>query len=200
MSRIVADITVSLDGFVTGPDPDLDHGLGVGGEPLHDWAIVSDDPVDAAALAEATDSTGAVIMGRNLFDIIDGPLGWNDEMGYGARHAAVPPVFVLTHTPPTEWRLGSRVSFVTSGLEEAIRHARAAAGDRDVVVMGGGETVRQAVASGAVEELRLHLAPILLGSGTPLFRGGAPRALRLLSARQSPHAVHLAYAVDPGGR
>lgn len=200
MSRIVADITVSLDGFVTGPDPDLDHGLGVGGEPLHDWAIVSDDPVDVATLAEGTESTGAVIMGRRLFDIIDGPLGWNDEMGYGARHAAVPPVFVLTHKPPTEWRLGSRFSFVTSGLEEAIRHARAAAGDRDVVVMGGGETVQQAVASGAAEELRLHLAPILLGSGTLLFRGGERRALRLVSARQSPHAVHLTYAVDPGGR
>jgi dihydrofolate reductase len=200
MSRIVADISVSLDGFVTGPGPDLDHGLGTGGEPLHHWAIHSQDPVDVAALAEATEATGAVIMGRRLFDIIDAPQGWNDDMGYGARHAAVPPVFVLTHQPPSAWRLGARFTFVTSGLDEAIRQARAAAGERDVVVMGGGDTVRQAVVSGAAEELRLHLAPILLGSGTPLFRHGEPRALRLLSVRQSPHTVHLAYAVDAGGR
>ena len=82
----VADISMSLDGFVTGPDPDLDHGLGHGGEPLHTWAIDSDDEIDAEVLATRPTS-GAVVMGRRLFDIIDGPKGWNDEMGYGAAHA-----------------------------------------------------------------------------------------------------------------
>ena len=89
MTKIIADITMSLDGYVTAPGADLEHGLGVGGEPLHDWAIESDDPVDAEILATSTEQTGAVIMGRRLFDIIDGPQGWNEEMGYGAHHAAV---------------------------------------------------------------------------------------------------------------
>ena len=83
MTKVIADITMSIDGFVTGPDPDLEHGLGHGGEPLHVW-VFSDDEVDAAVLEESTERSGAVVMGRRLFDIIDGPHGWNDEMGYGA--------------------------------------------------------------------------------------------------------------------
>jgi len=84
MTRVIADISMSLDGFVTGPDPDVEHGLGHGGEPLHTWAIDSDDEVDAKVLADATGLSGAVVMGRRLFGTIDGPKGWNDEMGYGA--------------------------------------------------------------------------------------------------------------------
>src|SRR4029079_9923882 len=84
MTKVIADITMSLDGFVTGPDPDLEHGLGHGGEPLHEWAV-SDDPGDAQQLRAGTEQSGAVVMGRRLFDIIDGPGGWNDDVGYGAR-------------------------------------------------------------------------------------------------------------------
>lgn len=79
MTRVIADISLSLDGFVTGPDTGPDQGLGAGGEALHTWAIDSDDPVDVARLKEGTEASGAVIMGRRLFDIIDAPLGWNDE-------------------------------------------------------------------------------------------------------------------------
>src|SRR3712207_8403110 len=93
MSRVIGDITMSLDGFVTGPGPDMEHGLGHGGEALHTWAMEG-DPVDRQILAETTAATGVVIMGRRLFDIVDGPLGWNDEMGYGAAEAATPPVLV----------------------------------------------------------------------------------------------------------
>ena len=139
MTKIIADITMSLDGYVTAPDPDLDHGLGVGGEPLHFWAIDSDDPVDVEILATSTEQTGAVIMGRRLSDIIDGPLGWSEEMGYGAHHAAVPPVFVVTHTPPASIRLGPRFRFVTDGLAAASALARRRC-SRNSTTIGTSET------------------------------------------------------------
>jgi len=193
-TKVVADITMSLDGFVTGPDPDLDHGLGHGGEPLHDW-VFSDDPVDAQVLRESTEASGAVVMGRRLFEIIDGPNGWNDEMGYGAGHAANPPFVVVTHTAPESVRLDLDFTFVTDGLPIAIERARAVAGDRDVVVMGGGDVIGQCVAEGLVDELRIHLAPIILGAGTPLFRNGEPRGLVQRSVLASSTATHLTYAV-----
>src|SRR3954452_17656934 len=138
MTKVVADISMSLDGFVTGPGPDLEHGLGRGGEPLHTWATASDDPIDAAVLRDATERSGAVVMGRRLFDIIDGPHGWNDEMGYGAQHAATPAFFVVSHSKPESIRLALDFTFVTDGLASAIGLAKAAAGTKDVVVMGGG--------------------------------------------------------------
>jgi len=197
MAQVIADITMSLDGYVTAPGADLEHGLGVGGESLHTWAIDSDDEVDARVLRDATERTGAVVMGRRLFDIIDGPHGWNDEMGYGAAHNAPPPVFVVTHEAPSEWRLGARFRFVTGGVAAAIDEARAAADDGagDVVVMGGGEVVRQALAEGLVDELRIHLAPELLGGGTPLFDADPPRHLTQVGVDVSSTATHLRYRV-----
>jgi dihydrofolate reductase len=195
MTRVVADISMSLDGFVTGPNPGLEQGLGEGGEPLHAWAIESDDDVDRAILEGSTAASGAVVMGRRLFDIIDGPGGWNDEMGYGADVAGRPPFFVVTHAAPDAIRLRLDFTFVTDGLEAAIAHARAAAGDKDVVVMGGGDVVRQSVDAGLADELRIHLAPIVLGGGTPLFAGAARRELVQQSVRVSPYATHLTYAV-----
>jgi dihydrofolate reductase len=196
MTKVVADISVSLDGFVTGPRPDAEHGLGHGGEGLHTWAF-SPDPVDKDVLAAATDATGAVVMGRRLFDIVDGPLGWNDEVGYGAGLAATPPCLVVTRNPPDSVRLADRFTFVVNGVRSAIEMARAMADDRDVVVMGGAETIRGALESGAVDELRLHLSPVLLGGGTPLFVDGTtPRTLRQIHVRASGHATHLTYRVD----
>jgi dihydrofolate reductase len=200
MTKVIADISMSLDGFVTGPDPDLDHGLGQGGEPLHTWAVDSDDPVDAAVLQDATDVSGAVVMGRRLFDIIDGPKGWDDEMGYGAGHAATPAFFVVTHAAPQEVRLGLDFTFVTDGVASAIRQARAAAGDKSVVVMGGAEVLRQCVDTGLVDELRIHLAPVVLGAGTPLFVSSARRELVQRDVRVSSHATHLTYEIGgPAG-
>ena len=196
MTRVVADISMSLDGFVTGPGPDPAHGLGHGGEPLHTWALESDDPVDADVLREATERTGAVVMGRRLFDTVDAPHGWSDEMGYGAGLAATPPFFVVTHSVPDHVRLGLRFEFVTKGLETAVDRARDAAGDKDVVVMGGGDIVRQVVDRGLVDELQIHLAPVLLGGGTPLFTGSARRQLVQRSVRVSSTATHLTYTLD----
>jgi dihydrofolate reductase len=193
MPKVVADISMSLDGFVTGPDAGPEHGLGIGGEPLHTWVLDSTSEVDAEVLREATEASGAVIMGRRLFDVIDGPDGWNDEMGYGASHAASPPFFVVTHLAPEQVRLGLSFTFVTDGMDSAIGQARAAAGERDVFVMGGGDVVRQCVEQGLADELRIHLSPIVLGSGTPLFTGGRRRELVQRSVRVSPTATHLVY-------
>jgi dihydrofolate reductase len=196
---VIADISMSLDGFVTGPDPGPDQGLGAGGEALHTWALGSDDPVDADVLRGATEATGAVVMGRRLFDIVDAPQGWNDEMGYGAGLAAAPPFFVVTHDAPEHVRLDLPFTFVTTGLRAALDQARAAAGDRDVVVMGGADVVRQCIDEGVADELRIHLAPIVLGRGTALFTGSRRRPLRQLEARASATATHLVYAIEDRG-
>ena len=194
MAKVIADITMSLDGFVTGPDPDLEHGLGHGGEPLHTWAF-SDDEVDQAQLKEGSERSGAVVMGRRLFDIIDGPGGWNEDIGYGAEHNAPPPVFVVTHEAPASWRLGDRFHFVTDGVGAAVAAAREVAGDKDVVVMGGGEVIRQALDEGLLDELVLHIAPMLVGGGAPLFDGADLRELEQESVDVSTTAVHVTYRV-----
>ena len=194
MTKVVADITMSLDGFVTGPGADLQHGLGIGGEPLHNWVFQPDD-VDTDVLREAMEISGAVVMGRRLFDIVDGPGGWNDEMGYGAGHAATPPFFVVTHAPPAQVRLGHRFTFVTEGPAAAVEQARPAAGDKAVVVMGGGDVIRQCLDAGVVDELRIHLAPIVLGAGTPLFAGAGRHEMVQRAVRVSANATHLVYDV-----
>ncbi len=195
MAKVIGDITVSVDGFVTGPDPDMEHGLGHGGEALHTWAMEG-DPVDRQILAETTAATGVVIMGRRLYDIVDGPLGWNDEMGYGAAEAATPPVLVVTRRPPDTVRLRDRFTFIVDGIRSAVAKGRAMAEERDVVVMGGAATIRGALEQNLLDELRLHLAPLILGAGTPLFTGGPPRTLRQVHVRPSGHATHLTYRVD----
>jgi dihydrofolate reductase len=142
MTRIIADISVSLDGFVTEPDPSPDNGLGTGGEALHTWAF-SDDPDDRRFLHEGTARSGAVVLGRHLFDVVDGPKGWDDMSGYGA-----------------------------------------------------GATIRSALDAGLAGALTLHLAPIVLGAGTPLVTGGAPRTLVQRSVISTSTATHLTYDVS----
>ncbi len=194
MTIVVADISVSLDGFVTGPDAGPDNGLGTGGEPLHTWVLDSDDPVDAEVLARSTERSGAVVMGRNLFDVIDAPSGWNDDMGYGAGHASRPPFFVVTHDPPADVRLSLDFRFVDD-LPTAVQQARAVAGDKDAFVMGGGEIIRRAVDAGLVDQLVLHISPVILGAGTPLFVDATRRELVQREVRPSRAAVHVTYDV-----
>ncbi|HEX2382546.1 MAG TPA: dihydrofolate reductase family protein [Acidimicrobiales bacterium] len=194
MPKVIADITMSLDGFVTGPGADPDHGLG-DAEHLHDW-VAAQDSVDTEILEQATALSGAVVMGRRLFDVVDGPNGWSDTMGYGAQQAGTPPFFVVTHSPPNDVRLarelGLRFTFV-NGVEEAVDQARGAATDGHVVIMGGGDVIGQALEAGLVDELRLHLAPMLLGGGTPLFRAGTRQIYSQRDVRPSSNAVHVVY-------
>ena len=198
MSKVIADITMSLDGYVTGPGADADHGLGDAAE-LHAW-VHEPDPVDAEILERATAATGAVVMGRRLFDIVDGPKGWTKEMGYGAQHAGTPPFFVVTHSPPDHVRLerelGLRFTFVP-GLAAAVDQARSAATHGHVVIMGGGDVIGQAIEEGLVDELHLHIAPMLLGGGTPLFRAGTRQMYRQRDVRPSRNAVHVSFEARP---
>lgn len=202
MTRVVADISISLDGFVTGPDAGPDNGLGDGGEALHRWAF-SDDPEDRRLLAEGTARSGAVILGRRLFDVVDGPDGWNDEVGYGAEEVGKPPFVVVTSKQPASVRLtGLDWTFVT-GVSEAVEVARKRAeaastergADLDVVIMGGGAVIDSAVAAGLVDQLVVHLAPVLLGTGTPLFSSGVPRTLEQRQVIATSTATHLIYDV-----
>ncbi|MFC6881387.1 MULTISPECIES: dihydrofolate reductase family protein [Actinomadura] len=203
MTHIIADISVSLDGFVTGPGPGPDSGLGAGGDALHTWAF-SDDPDDRRHLREGTARSGAVVLGRRLFDVVDGPNGWNDDTGYGAREVGKPAFVVVTSTPPESVRLtGLDWTFVTTGLPDAVAAAReraeaasADAGrDLDVVLMGGGATIGSALEAGLVDTLTLHLAPVVLGAGTPLFTGGTPRTLAQRTVVPTSTATHLTYDV-----
>jgi dihydrofolate reductase len=192
--KVVADISMSLDGFVTGPGADEQHGLGDAPE-LHTW-VVQHDAVDTEILERATAQSGAVVMGRRLFDVVNGPDGWNEQMGYGADQTGTPPFFVVTHSPLRDVRLerelGMRVTSV-SDLVTAIDQARSAATDGDVVIMGGGDVIGQALEQGLVDELRLHLAPMVLGGGTPLFKPGTRQMYRQRDVRASRNAVHLTY-------
>jgi dihydrofolate reductase len=158
--------------------------------------VSEQDSVDALVLEAATAATGAVVMGRRLFDTIDGPDGWSHDMGYGAQQTGTPPFFVVTHAPPAgvrlEQELGMRFIFV-SGLKAAIDQARAAATDGDVVIMGGGDVIGQALEEGVVDEFHVHLAPLILGGGTPLFRAGTRQRYRQREVRASTNAVHLCY-------
>lgn len=198
MSKVVADISMSLDGYVTGPAVDQEHGLGIGGEAIHGWVLEKPrSPVDEAVLARGFAETGAVVMGRRLYDIVDGPNGWNDDVGYGhdQNQSAAPPCYVVTHEPPATVRLASRFRFVTDGVAAAIDQARAAAGDKDVVVMGGANVIDQSLAARLVDELRIHLSPLVLGGGTRLFELTGPITLVQREVIESPRATHLTYQV-----
>jgi len=186
MTDVIADITISLDGFVTGPE---------GAERLHRWALDSDDPVDVAQLFTSAGGSGAVVMGRGTFDVIDSPDGWRDGLGYGAREDTRPPFFVVTADTPTQVRLSATHDFAfLPDPASAVAAAREAAGTRDVYVMGGARTIASCLDAGLLDVLRLHVAPELLGSGTALFSGSS-RSLRQREVRASSTAVHVTYDV-----
>ena len=176
---VVVDITVSLDGYVTARDAGPGQGLGVDGMKLHTWVFDQRTDADTAVLDRAVERTGAVVMGRNTFDVVDAPDGWSEDLGYGGPRApqAAPPVFVVTHHPPERWRLGERFRFC-DGVEAAVAAASEAAGDKDVYVMGGGDICRQTVVAGLADELILHLR-----AGHPRQRHAPVRRRRVERAR-----------------
>lgn len=179
MSNVIFDMSMSLDGFVTGADPRPDEPNGDGGQRLNEWAFAGDER-DRAVLADGVAGLGAVIAGRRTYDL---SLPWWGSDG-PAGEARVP-VFVLTHEPPADAPAGGVYRFVTGGVEAALEQARAAAGDKYVVVMGGAETGRQFLAAGLIDELSIHLVPVELGAGTRLFD----------AVVQTPAATHLRFAL-----
>jgi dihydrofolate reductase len=196
MSMVIADITMSLDGYITGPNAGPQAGLGDDGMPLHAW-VFNGHEVDEAVLAAAMQRSGAVVMGRNVFDVVDGPDGWSDEIGYGAHHVGRPPFFVVTHHPPAQVRLDLDFTFVTDGVARAVDLARGACpSDKDVVIMGGGNVIGQAIDQGLVDEVVLHVSPIVMGGGTPLWEGVGRRQLHQTGVRVSPFAAHITYALE----
>ena len=197
MTVVVADITVSLDGFVTGRDAGPSNGLGTGGEALHEW-VFAGHQIDRDVLESSAARSGAVVMGRRLFDVIDAPDGWNADIGYGADVAAKPAFFCVTHAPPASVRLVDHDFTFVPSVTDAVGAARdvAASVGKDVVIMGGGDVIRQAISLRLVDELVLHVSPLVLGAGTPLFAGGEPAtAFTQRSVVTSPVATHLTYSV-----
>ncbi|ARQ68541.1 dihydrofolate reductase family protein [Streptomyces marincola] len=199
MSKVAADISLSLDGFVTGPDAGPGRGLGTGGDAIHGWVNPPEpSPRDAALLDAGFAATGAVVMGRRTFDVIDGPGGWEGDTGYGYEQdqSKAPPNFVVTHAAPEHPRHRTGFTFVTDGVAAAVEAARAAAGDREVVIMGGADVIGQALTLGLVDELRIHLSPVLMGDGTRLSdRVEGPLLLDQADVDPTPHATHLTYRV-----
>src|SRR5215211_4854123 len=192
MGKVLMEITMSLDGYVTGPDVRPEEPMGDGGERLHEWMFVGKSAAEVERYQSDHFSTiGAVIIGRRMADLGIGP--WGEEPPYHA------PCFVVTHRPAeTIVKMGgTSYIFVTEGIEAAMAQAKAAAGEQDVMVNGGTDIDRQYLNAGLIDEIRLHVAPILLGAGSPLFAGVRPD-LRLVptQATNSPLATHLTYQVD----
>jgi dihydrofolate reductase len=213
MSKLYLDISMSLDGFVAGPDPSLDEPLGKGGEQLHEWVIATatwreshgksggETGVDDEVVARTIGRAGATLMGRRMFSGGEG--AWEDDPNADAWWGDDPPfhhpVFVLTNHPrePLEKQGGTTFTFVTDGIESALERARAAAGDKDVLVAGGAEVAQQYLRARLLDQLDIHLVPVFLGGGARLFEnlGSEPPELELPATVGAPAVTHLTYRV-----
>ena len=203
---------MSLDGFVAGPDQSVDNPLGIGGEGLHDWVValaawraphgLSGGEVNESSkvVEEEQAGIGATIMGRNMFGGHPGP--WNPKQPWNGWWGNDPPfhhpVFVLTHhaRDPLDLEGGTTFTFVTEGIEAALEEAREAAGGKDIALGGGADAARQYLRAGLVDEMEIHLVPILLGSGERLFEGTGTdlHGLELARAVATPKVTHLKFA------
>jgi dihydrofolate reductase len=200
MSIVTANLAVSLDGFAAGPGQSRDHPFGTGADALTGWMFETDQPgreADRDLLATLHAGTGAHVMGRNMFG--PGRGAWDETWTgwWGAEPPYHAPVFVLTHheRAPLEMQGGTTFTFVTDGIESALEQARAAAGGRDVEIAGGAATVRQYLAAGLLDELVLHLVPVVLGAGERLFDGVSGISLEPTEVIASPAVTHLRYRV-----
>lgn len=197
MGKVIADISMSLDGFSAGPDDGPGKGLGEGGEPLHYWVfgqewsygydhLGSATGVDKDVLDEAFATAGAAIVGRRMFDIVE---------GWGYQNPFPMPCFVLTHRIDDDL-LAKAPSFTfVTGIENALEQARSVAGDKHVSIGGGANVIQQYLAAGLVDELQVHLAPVLLGAGVRLFENIGPARLERTRVLESPYSTHLRFRV-----
>jgi dihydrofolate reductase len=187
MSTLTYDISMSLDGYVRAADPTPEEPLGIGGEAMHEWAM-GGDVEGRELLVEAVNANGAVICGRTTYD--DSIRWWGAD---GPTGDARVPVFVVTHDPPSDAPANGVYTFVVDGIEPALERAKAAAGDKHVTVMGGASTGQQFLRAGLIDELSIHLVPILLGDGTRMFEhlGDEPILLERGGLTDTAAATHL---------
>jgi dihydrofolate reductase len=189
MARVICDMSTSLDGYVTGPNDSREHPFGDGAEMLHDWIFDAATNEDRAILQDMLDNVGAIVMGRTSFDKNEGDGGWGDGGPVGDI-----PCFVVTHHMPTR-TYPPIYTFVTDGVASAIEQAKHAAGDK-VVGLHGATVMQQALPLGLVDEIRVHVIPVLLGGGTPLFSTlESAISLERTQARVTPAATHLGFRV-----
>lgn len=189
MARVICDMSVSLDGYVTGPNDSRQNPLGDGGAVLHDWIWDAATDQDRAMLQEMIDGCGAVVMGRKSFDQTEGEGGWGEGGPVGDI-----PCFVVTHHKPTRSH-PSVFTFVTDGVAGAIEHAKQVAGEK-VVGLHGATVMQQALPLGLVDEIRVHVVPVLLGGGTPLFATlDSAISLERTGVQVTPAATHLGFRV-----
>jgi dihydrofolate reductase len=213
MSKVRFDITVTLDGYVAGPEQSEANPLGVGADHIHDWLLKlksfremhgdtggGEEGTNDDILRDAFAGIGATIMGRNMFGPVRGPWGDGSWRGWwGAEPPFHHPVFVLTHhareTLHTDG--GTTFTFVTDGIESALEQAWKAADGRDVAIGGGADVARQYLAAGLVDEMQLHVVPLLLGGGERLFDGLTGADVRLMPVRtvEAPDVAHLKYRI-----
>jgi dihydrofolate reductase len=201
MSRVISDISMSLDGFIAGPNDVPGNGLGDGGEALHQWVFKlkswrephglegGETGQDADVLEEATNASGAIVLGRRMYDNAE---GWGDDPPFRK------PVFVVTHREREREDKGdTSFTFVTDGVESAVEQATAAAGDKDVSVAGGASAIQQCLDAGLLDEIQIHVVPLLLGAGRRLFGDAGSDQIKLETTRviESPAVTHLKYEV-----
>jgi dihydrofolate reductase len=212
MPKLFFDISMSLDGFVAGPNQTLEQPLGERGEELHDWIVRlaswreahgmegGETGPDDIVAKQLIGRAGAVVMGRRMFSNGAGP--WEDDPKadgwWGDEPPFRAPVFILTHhdREPVEKAGGTTYTFVTDGIESALEQARAAAGDKDIQLAGGASVIQQYLNVGLVDEFQVHVVPIFLGGGVRLFNDlDAQQKLERTSLVDSPAVTHLAYRV-----
>jgi dihydrofolate reductase len=213
MTRVTLDISTSLDGFIAGPNPTIEEPLGEGGERLHEWAVGlatfqerhgrggGERNADDDVLAETMDAAGAVIIGRRMFSGGEGP--WEDDPvadgWWGDDPPFHVPVFILTHhaREPVTKKGGTTFTFVTEGIERALELAREAAGGKNVAIGGGATVFQQYLGAGLLDEIQLHVVPLLLGGGVRLFDGlqGVDPKLEVARVIDSPSVTHVKYRV-----
>ncbi|NLG71534.1 MAG: dihydrofolate reductase [Chloroflexi bacterium] len=192
MGKVIFDISMSLDGFITGANQTPAEPLGDEGEHLHDWAFNSQHPFNRSLISESVSDTGAVICGRRTYD--DSIPFWGPD---GPTGAARLPLFIVTHHLPRKVPPDGVYTFVTDGIESALQQAKKAAGGKNISVMGGADIGQQYMLAGLVDELSIHLVPVLFGKGTPLFANSGETHIRLepIQTVETPEAIHLRFRV-----
>jgi len=192
MGKVTCDISMSLDGFIAGPSVRVGNGMGDDGDRLHAWVFGGNTETDDAIVAEKNASPGAILIGKRMFDVGFEP--WGDPPPFGK------PVFIVTHEArePLPMRGGTTYTFVTKGIEAALELAREAAGDKDVGIWGGANIIQEYLKAGLLDEMQIHVVPVLFGDGTRLFEqlGGRRIELTRTSTIDTPGATHLRFSVQ----